>query len=1013
MKAHTSDYKDKIKEFGKQITSKITYELEGETIELGKEELNSVTPHYEGAILKSIMRQLDIDSNVDIALGTILNYKFGLFVNRYTETSDETYQADIDYYELEDGEYVLLVAGTDYTVGDNITGTIYNYQDYEYLDFGNYIVYSSEKQEDTNSYKIICYDKMLYSMVDYTTPQPNGVSITYPISIRDYINAICTHLGLTFKNANSQFANWNKQITKELYLDNGGNSLNYKFRDVLDELAQVTASTICINETDDELEIRYITDTYDTIDEEYLKDVNVNFGELCGPYNTIVLSRSADSDKIYKSYPEDLPEEDRIAIEIKDNQIMNWNDRSDYLPDILAKLDGLQYYLNDYTSPGITYYNLCDRYNVSIGENTYSCVMFNDELDITQGLQELVHTDMPEETETDYSKADKTDRKINQTYLIVDKQNQQISSVISNVDEQNNKISQITQTVDELNTKIQDVADITKAAESVEGNITLEGINASEPIMIKIHPQTQQERIAYGYPYGTNYPEVYMQGRKIRFENTTKYELTPDKLYDISKKYFQYDSVNDEYVEITPVPGYPVSANIYQYKTIEYEIPDDLFYYDEDNYDEFYLDYDSQTCQVTKKCTLNSTNHVVKLNSEIVTSYPYPTIQLDDGDYNVKVPYIGWVNVGYLYVRLMASNIYTSQFATRVEMTSAINQKADEISLVVNEKLDQDDFTHASIVLKINDDTSQAQIHADKVDIDGTDVINLLAGNTINLTSKNIAIDSTKFKVTKEGNLTCSNANISGTITSSDATITGGNINMVSNSSNPKLTITGVGTAGTSTTQIKADGLKISRDNFTYLSTYNSVLYDGPGNYKSMNLELNCENGNYVHIGGTGSIENLNAHIDGNGSIDCKAFYIINNGSIQAKITSEGNIDCRNLLVRETKARIVEIDNGTIVGLNAYETATPYFGDIGSNKTDSNGYCRIDIENIFSQTIEKEDYKVFIQECGEGNLYVIKKENYFEVKGTPNLDFDWELKAIQKGYKGVRLKEYKERESDK
>ena len=31
---------------------------------------------------------------------------------------------------------------------------------------------------------------------------------------------------------------------------------------------------------------------------------------------------------------------------------------------------------------------------------------------------------MPEETETDYTKADKTDRRINQTYLIVDKQNQ-------------------------------------------------------------------------------------------------------------------------------------------------------------------------------------------------------------------------------------------------------------------------------------------------------------------------------------------------------------------------------------------------------------------------------------------------------------------------------------------------------------------------------------------------------------------------------------------------------------
>ena len=58
-------------------------------------------------------------------------------------------------------------------------------------------------------------------------------------------------------------------------------------------------------------------------------------------------------------------------------------------------------------------YNLCDRYNVQIGENTYSCVMFNNEVNVTQGLEEFVYTDMPEESVTDYTKSDKTDRKIN------------------------------------------------------------------------------------------------------------------------------------------------------------------------------------------------------------------------------------------------------------------------------------------------------------------------------------------------------------------------------------------------------------------------------------------------------------------------------------------------------------------------------------------------------------------------------------------------------------------------
>ena len=208
MKTHTSNFKNQIKQFGKEIDSKITYIVGSEEIELGNEELNSITPHYEGAILKSVMKQLDIDSNEEIPEGTIINYQFGL------------------------------------KVGNS----------YEYLNFGNYVVYKVEKQEDTNSYKITCYDKMLYSMVDYET-----MSITYPITIKNYLTALCSKIGLTLKSGH--FANEDKLINIELYLDSDGNSLDYTFRDVLDEIAQATGSTICINEETDELEVRYINNT--------------------------------------------------------------------------------------------------------------------------------------------------------------------------------------------------------------------------------------------------------------------------------------------------------------------------------------------------------------------------------------------------------------------------------------------------------------------------------------------------------------------------------------------------------------------------------------------------------------------------------------------------------------------------------------------------------------------------------------------------------------------------------
>ena len=382
MKTHTSNYKQNVKLFGRELDSIITYELDGDTIELGVNELNSITPSYNGSILKSVMKQLIIDSNEEIPLNTVVNYQFGV------------------------------------KVGNS----------FEYLDFGNYIVYKSEKKEDTNSWEITCYDKMLYSMKEY-----QNVGITYPITIRSYLNAICTYLGITFANASDTFPNYDKEIQNELYLDTEGNSLDFTFRDVLDQLSEVTAGTICIND-DDELEIRYINNTQDTINEEYLKDINVNFGEKYGPVNSIVISRASESDNVYLQDEESITLNGLCEIKIKDNEILNFNDRSDYLEDILEQLDGLEYYINDFSSTGITYYDLCDMYNIQIGNNTYKCLMLNDEINVTQGLEENIFTETLEQSETDYVKADKTDRKVNQTYIIANKQEGKITALTSRTD---------------------------------------------------------------------------------------------------------------------------------------------------------------------------------------------------------------------------------------------------------------------------------------------------------------------------------------------------------------------------------------------------------------------------------------------------------------------------------------------------------------------------------------------------------------------------------------------------
>lgn len=226
MKTHTSEFKEEIKTLGKQQSVRITYTLNNKQIILTNEDINSATPNYEASLLKSVMKVLELDSNVSIPKGTEIKFEYGLLVN----------------------------------------------EAYEYLDYGNYIVAKEpEKQEDTLSYKITCYDKMLYSMKDY-----EHIDIPYPCTIKQYLIALCNKIGLQFKD--SDFANANRQITNELFMtineDGTYSSMGYTYRDVLDQIAETTGGCICIT-LDDKVEVRYINKAL-----EYSTSKNTNKVEI-------------------------------------------------------------------------------------------------------------------------------------------------------------------------------------------------------------------------------------------------------------------------------------------------------------------------------------------------------------------------------------------------------------------------------------------------------------------------------------------------------------------------------------------------------------------------------------------------------------------------------------------------------------------------------------------------------------------------------------------------------------
>lgn len=633
MKEITNKFKKEITSYGRMLDTIITYTIGDKEYFLDSDTLFSVIPHFEGNILKSVMKQLDIESSEAIPKNTIINVKFGVQVD-LSLTVAEVHNMKVNRFNSL--PINLLTPGL---------------KGFEYINLGDYIVSKEpEYNADSISYSHICYDMMLYSMKDY-----EKMNITFPITVKNYINKICDFLGLTFANHNYTFVNCDKQLTEDYYL-----GYDYTFRDVLDELAQVTASTICIN-SKNELEIRYISEESVTeLNEDYFKDTNVTFDSEYGPINSIVLSRSGESDNVFLQDEDSVNKNGLCELKIVNNQIMNYNNRSEYLPEILGKLNGLKYFTNDFDSYGICFLDLCDRYTANVHGKLYSCVLFNDEIKITQGLEETIYTEMPTETKTDYAKADKTDQKINKAYIIMDKVNKKLESVISEVQEKSKKLTEIEQSVDSISQKVSDIEDLTNDVEGVK-TITLG--NCVEGKLLNLHIYGNNAVFKYLYPSNTLYPEdtlyPYGDSRIVvtdKDNNQTIYELG---VLDVLR---QNDEVCDEFI-----------LENGQAKVIR---------------------------RVNKSGTTKAKESVEDLGKlEILLKEGNNTITIQNYTARIKAK---WA----------IKSDYTDVFATKVEMNSEIKQTADSINLEVRKKVDENE-----VISKINQSAEQIQIEADKISL--------------------------------------------------------------------------------------------------------------------------------------------------------------------------------------------------------------------------------------------------------------------------------------------------------
>lgn len=457
-------FKEAIQEYGKEITASFTC---GGVTYRGAS-IISMNPHYEGSLLRSVMKCLDIEvENSSVGSASAIA---GIAI---------VGEAVVSVCDISDASIVqnprFGVKAPDDT-------------DYSYIEYGTHIIKEKKFDEERDTIQLECYDLMLLSMVPY------DLVMEYPATVQELLDAICVRLG--WEKRYTTFVNSDVVIEEEKY------DASYTFRDALDEIAQVAGGMIAF--VGDELDVIYPTDSGETIDSSNLKTLKM--GEVYGPVNSVVLARTPQEDNIYRQDEDSVATHGITEIRIENNQIID-SHREDFIDGIFGALSGLRFTLYELESFGIGYLNLGDLFTIQTpdGEN-HTALMLCDDLEITQGLTETSRLEAPEATETDYKAASETDRVLNKTVLKVDKQSQEITALVT-------KTENIGNTVNGIETKVTQMAEVMMDSDSVDIKISeaVEGIDSV--------------KTSTGYTFDADGLKISKEGESMenRLDNTGMY----------------------------------------------------------------------------------------------------------------------------------------------------------------------------------------------------------------------------------------------------------------------------------------------------------------------------------------------------------------------------------------------------------------------------------------------------------------------------------------------------------
>lgn len=146
---------------------------------------------------------------------------------------------------------------------------------------------------------------------------------------------------------------------------------------------------------------------------------------------------------------------------------------------------------------------------------------------------------------------------------------------------------------------------------------------------------------------------------------------------------------------------------------------------------------------IYRRCYVDKYGVLKKLKTEEIQELEIPEIMLFEGANYVYIKEFTNLNMKIEYLTNAEMNKY---FASKVEMNTTIKQTYDQIMFAVSTKVEENE-----IIAKINMSPEEITILANKLGLTANDILNIIAGNEINMTARGISMVSDNWSVDKTG----------------------------------------------------------------------------------------------------------------------------------------------------------------------------------------------------------------------------------------------------------------------